>query len=752
MTEEKTHKTACPNCNTVYKLPDSFMGKVVSCKRCGAKFKATDGDSRKTYPLVGKLALKYGLITQEQLESALTFQTTTHSLPEQEISLDKILFAKGYITEEQLELLNLSQKYWQVSQLSNGFCTVAINKKMISPADAEAALKSQSAAFTQYRTIRRVSDILVETGKMTPEQKETVLAAQGRLGPTHAGHLKMEGENAVSGTEIPSKRITPAITESEKEKMQARSQAGFAQNGEFELIVSEDRLTAIIRPAGGRGVANSVSYVHELLAAGNITHGILPDPKIIAYMETDALEGKPLTVAHGTPPKPGTNATIRYHMDTGEKSDKTQTVGIIDYRDRGQLPHVNKGELLAEKIPAVPGEPGVDVYGAKLAPPKSLDQNLRNGAGTVLSVDGLRLTAETAGQPKITFGGRVSVLTELKIDGDLDFKTGHVDFDGNIIVTGCVQSGFRVKGHHLTANEIAEADIKVTGDITVAGGIIGATINSQGNIQAKYIKDAKISTYGNITVTKEIADSTIETSGSCIVGGGKIFASTISAKQGIQSKDIGTEMSPPCKLAIGVDAHIEQEIAGIKNAILKREEKRNQLKAKLGMLDVEEQNLHQKITQLAQVQDRSLVEKRSILAGLEKLKTTAPAGAVANAGKKIQELDQKAQSAEAELSVMFETQDQIEKQMQEIELERKHLKEELAELKEGKQSIIEWAKTRKAVAAVTVSGQIHAGTLISGVHTKTHLREMLSHVRIHEVKLTDPDAPVEWEIRLSPIK
>jgi hypothetical protein len=496
-----------------------------------------------------------------------------------------------------------------------------------------------------------------------------------------------------------------------------------------------------------------VSYIHELLSAEKIVYGIMPDHQILAYMETGALEGMPFTVARGTPPQPGKDAIIKYYFNTGENSGRTLAGGNFDYRDRGQLPHVNEGDLLAEKTPAIPGKPGLDVYGRNLAPPKSLDQTLRNGTGTILSVDGLKLTAETAGQPKITFGGKLSVLTELKIDGDLDFKTGHVNFDGNIIVSGCVQSGFRVDGHHLTANEIAGADIKVTGDILVTGGIIGAAINCQGSVAAKYIRDAKISAYGNITAVKEIADSTIETSGSCIVAGGKIVAATISAKQGIQAKDIGTEMSPPSRLAIGVDAHIEQELTGIKNAILKREENRNQLKAKLGMLDVEEQSLHQKITQLAQVQDRCLVEKRSLLENLEKLRAAAPANTVADTEKKIKELDQKAIAAEAELAGLFDKQDQTEKRMQEIELERKLLKEELEEFKEEKNAIIEWSKNQKSVAAITVSSQIHAGTQISGVHTKIHLKEMLSHVRIQEVKLSNPDAPTpEWEMRIAPFK
>lgn len=766
MTEEKTNKTACPNCNTVYKLPDGFTGKIVTCKRCGVKFKATEGKSGRTCPIVGKLALKYGLITQEQLASALAFKESSHSSAGKEIPLEKILFDKGYITDEQLELLNFSEKYWQIRQLSNGFCAIAINKKILTPADAEAALTIQSAAFTQFQTIRRVSDILVETGKITLDQKEALLIAQGRLGSARTDKGKTEGEKSPASTPKTGKAPHPADTvtapgkearaipetESKKENSEATARKRVSRDGAFELTVSADRLTAMIRPTGARETVYSVSHIHELLATEKITHGIVDEGTIIAYLKTGALEGNSLTVAHGTPPRPGTDATIIYHLHTGEKAEKTTPLGAIDYKDRGQLPHVNKGGLLAEKTPAVPGEPGMNVYGERLLPPKTTDPPLRNGAGTVLSADGLKLTAETAGQPKITFGGRLSVLTELKIDGDLDFRTGHVNFDGNIIVTGCVQSGFRVEGHHLTANEIAGATVKVTGDIKVTGGIIGADINCQGNIQAKYIRDARISSYGNITVLKEVADSTIETSGSCIVSGGKILASKISAKQGIQSRDIGTEMSAPSKLAIGVDAHIEQEIDGIRNVILKREERQRQLKTKLATMDVEEQTLHQRIAQLAQVQDRSLVEKRSLLAGIDTLKITNPDGAVSDIHKKIEELDQKAQAAETELVALFEKQDLTEKQMQEMELERKLLKEELEELKEEKRSILEWSKKQKSVAAVAVGGQIHAGTLISGVHTKIQLREMLNHVRIQEVKVTDPDAAVEWEMRISPLK
>lgn len=772
MTEEKTNKTACPNCNTIYKLPSAMMGKVVTCKRCGTKFKAEESAPHKTYPAIAKLALRYQLITQEQLDSALEHYETVASMPGKELPFEKILFEKGYIDGTQLELLSLSYKYWQVNQLSNGFCVIAINKKIITQADAETALKAQSVAFSQHRIVRRVSDILIEAAKITPQQRDIVLAAQGRLGPEHPSPEKSGADKAPAEAAMPvhpadsAKAVSPspaapsteketpepAGSPAEEERSPFQSHAAIPEGGEFEIFVPEDGLSAILRPTGGQGAANSLSYIHGLLEDEKIIHGIIPDNLILAYMESGALEGKPLTIAQGTPPKPGRDAVIKYYVETGDKKEKVALMGAIDYRDRGQLPHVNKGDLLAKKIPAVPGEPGTNVYGQNLLPPKVVDQPIRNGSGTLLSADGMTLTAETAGQPKITFGGRLSVVTELKIDGDVDFKTGHVSFDGNVVVTGCVQSGFRVEAHHLTANEISGAIIKATGDVKVAGGIISAQINSQGNIEAKYIRESKLSAYGNISAAKEIADSTIETSGSCVVASGRLFASSISAKQSIQAKDIGTETSAPCKLAIGVDAHIEQELDGLKKAISKREEKREQLKMKLGMLDVEQQTMHQKITQLAHVQDRSQVEMRTTRENLAKLKSTAPDIAVADAERKIKELEQKAMAAETELNSLFDRQEQVEKRMAEIEHERKQLKGELEEFKEEKQSIIEWSKQQKTVSAVAVSGQIHAGTFITGVYTKTRIRELLSRVRIQEVKLSDPDADNEWEMRISPIK
>ncbi|MDX9786602.1 MAG: FapA family protein [Desulfobacterales bacterium] len=745
MTDTKTAKTACPHCGTVYKLPERFISKAVLCKRCGQNFKAVSGESPKTYPIIGKLALKYGLIQQEQLEAALAYQAA-HASDENKIRLETVFLEKGYLSEQQLSLLHFAEKYWHASQLARGYCAVAVARKLITRKDADEALKAQSTAFSNMRTIRKISDILIESGKITAEQRDAVLAEQGRLGPAAASPLT-ETEEATPGSAAKADKATvdePAGRPETKEPPVGK--------GDFEVIVSQDLLTATLQPFGRKPATNTLEHIHRLLQARNITTGILSDSDIETYLKTDAPKGHSLIVARGTPPTPGTNAVLKYHFEAGKTAGKMIAGGKIDYRDHGEVPRVKKGDLLIEKTPITPGAPGINVHGASIPAPKPVDVKLRQGSGTKLSEDGLKLIALTNGQPKMTFGGRLCVLTELRIDGDVDLKTGHVDFDGNIVVTGCVQAGFRVHAHHLTAKEIMGAEIKATGNIKVTGGIIGAVINSQGNIEAKYIKSAQIASFGDISVLKEITDSTIETSGACRVANGKILASTISAKQGIFAQDIGTDVSTPCRLSAGVDAHIEQEIQGIQNAIARRQERHAQLRSKMAALDIEEQTLHQKITQLAQVQDRSMVARRDMQANLEKLKAAAQPEAVVEMEKKIQELAQKAKEAEETLTAQFDQQEKTEAQIAALETDMATLQEEIDELTTEKQSIRELSKTTKAIAVVSASGLIHVGTLITGLHTQLRLKETCHHARIQEVRTTDPDAANEWVMRLTPFK
>ena len=61
----------------------------------------------------------------------------------------------------------------------------------------------------------------------------------------------------------------------------------------------------------------------------------------------------------------------------------------------------------------------------------------------------------------------------------------------------------------------------------------------------QFINNSKLLCLGDVIIEKEIVDSDIECSGKCVVANGKLISSRITAKMGVQAKNIGTDMSEP---------------------------------------------------------------------------------------------------------------------------------------------------------------------------------------------------------------
>ena len=51
------------------------------------------------------------------------------------------------------------------------------------------------------------------------------------------------------------------------------------------------------------------------------------------------------------------------------------------------------------------------------------------------------------------------VHSELVIDGDVGYETGHIEFDGHIEIRGSVLDGFRVTGRSLKVGEINKSEV-----------------------------------------------------------------------------------------------------------------------------------------------------------------------------------------------------------------------------------------------------------------------------------------------------
>ncbi len=719
MSEEKQIIIVCPKCGTEYRVSSKIAQKKVVCKRCKETFTAGRRNSFQNRPShLGELAVKYNLITVQQLAEVLSEVKAGSG-----VSLESMFLEKKLLTLPQIETLKLTDRFWKTNYTSRRLGAMAVEKGMITEKDFHAALEKQAGLFKEAKKIRHVQDILFKDGILSEADKNTLVAAMNEsdMGPAK----EKESETAAAEEATTTDEI----------------------NRFYALVISEDKMSASLRLKTEQAPSIYPDTVRTFLKSNGILHGIIEDDELIARLSSPPDPGTPVLVAKGAPPEPGMDAKIKYHFTTDKKVGTMGAQGHIDFKDKGDVPFVRQGDLLLEKIPAIPGQPGIDVRGDVLTPATPVDVKLLFGSGVELSEDKLKVYAKTDGQPKLTLGGRLSVVSDLVINGDVDLKTGHIDFEGDIKITGTIQSGFNVKGANISAKEIMSAKVVASGNITTTGGIIGATIKAQGDVKAKYIKDTTLSTFGDVIVQKEVIDSYINTSGSCSLVRGKILSSEISAKQGIEVADIGSDLSSPCRLTVGVDDHIEAELEGLENAMGRRRERLEKMQEGMEALEEQQQWIHKKIADLAQIQDRSLVEQRSLKKELDDLPPDDKEKRQQLEGE-IAALGTRAHEAENTLGELFDQQDSVTQKVEEIQAQSEQVQDDILELEHESEAIRHWATSQKKAATIKVGGSAAQGTVIAGPHTRSVLKDTCRHITIREVKNTDPDSAVEYEIKI----
>ncbi len=514
----------------------------------------------------------------------------------------------------------------------------------------------------------------------------------------------------------------------------------------IEISFTEDNLRAMVTMKKYNSSLLTLDSLLEYLAANDIGFGIKDDGLISAWLSSEKISKKALVIAEGTPPQPSKDAKVKYLFETDfRQAGKVMSDGSIDFRDRGDIPFVRKDTLLCEKVLAVEGVEGTDVSGRPIPVAKPEDLVFDCGSGTRMSEDKRRIFADSDGQPSLDTMGKVSVFAELSIKGDVDYNTGNISFDGNIVVAGTVKEGFSIQGATLTAGQIEGAKIDLTGDLNVASGIIDAKlIDVQGTVQAKYVNNSAIKAFGDLIVQKEIIDSEIFLTGACINETGTVISSVIVAKMGMQLGQVGTDVSLPAKLKVGVDEHIEKQIAAVDENLQDNSEALEGLKQEMSKLESEDQELNIKISDHAYVQDRSQIEIRDVQKMLTALKTSGNIKEVNNTTEKIKKLNEKVELAEKDINKAFERQDKIVAEIDTKKEKIKTIEESNKTLVKKKKAIREYSKKSGLLSELSVNKKILPGTLIEAPNAVIKIKETTSKCKIIEIRHTDEDGGASY--------
>jgi len=667
-----------------------------------------------------RIALEKKMLTKEQLAKAFSLQKK-EKMAGKEIALDKIFFENRMLSSNIINDLHAVTKM----HMERKFGFFALKKGFATSQQVEQALKEQAREFKENQIYKKTGDILVAQGAITEEEREIIRIGMEKTAPVFPKETK---------------QIDGSIHHEETEQID-RSLYSITQ-----VLVSENRLEAHIQHKNNISIKITPEEILAALTRDKILFGVV-DLEEIAEAMNNSLDGeKSFLAARGRAAIPASDASIEYHFDANRL-----TVGIInedgnmDYRGRGSIPRVKSSDLLATKIPMKRGEPGIDVHNNLIPVIDPEDIQLKCGEGAELSQDGLKVYAKIDGQPNLAVDGTISVFAELIIDGDVDFNIGNIVFDGNVIVKGTIINGFTVKCGNLSAKEISGATILAMGDVIVSGGIFGADIKTEGDVKAKFIADSNIKSFRNVMVDKEVIGSKIRSSGSFVSERGRIVSSFISAKMGFKAKEIGTEVSSPCRINVGMDENVKKRIQALNYGI---DDKKKVLETVQKHYENESKNqeaIHLKITELAQVQERLISAKRSVIKEIRESEENGLTGDRVRMQANLLALEKRFETVDLQINNCFTDQEMLDEIIAQDLVTIEAIIAEIEVISGQKEVIMKWSKEEKGVPVIKVSGRILQGTKLFGSYSSLFLKETIQKVTIREIKQTDSDT---WQMMI----
>lgn len=258
-----------------------------------------------------------------------------------------------------------------------------------------------------------------------------------------------------------------------------------------DIEVSPDRMQAVIR------VFAEIQYawtLEDAPAARTLSPTARPDPDTVVrrlgiaelmaevgalgirqHLDVPAIvqalqqaNGQPAAFAFGRQPLPGRDAELELRFEESIENAFEEAGGSLDYRSHLRIPSVQPGDLLARVIPSEPGTPGYDVYGESIAAPPVRELDVRARQHVEEREPGVFVAAKS-GRPCITEGAvrYLDVSDAYVVQGDVNLKTGHIVFSGDVTIQG-----------NVTDNMIVES----LGNVYVSGGVYHSTITAAGSI------------------------------------------------------------------------------------------------------------------------------------------------------------------------------------------------------------------------------------------------------------------------------
>ncbi len=402
-----------------------------------------------------------------------------------------------------------------------------------------------------------------------------------------------------SGQDIFGRNVAAAI-ESRELHLQAGSHVTSTDAGEFHAarygyVAIEDGRLSILPPIrsdatsmnahwammGSQRSSLTVAMIQEWLVELDVNTGVKVD--VIEALVAKVGAGEHPTGRHliavGSSPVDGEDAHVEILVDMERSAGKEREDGSIDFREVNFTPNVRAGQRVAWRTSPTTGTPGWDLTGNA--------QPANNGKEQVLQAgENVRVVEESDQEEYYSLidgvlkqhGDELSVAERLTINGDVSYRTGNLDFGGEIFVNGSVLSGFSVKAAgDITVSGTLEpgATLQSGGDIAVGKGILGrkTKVKAEGNIRAQLVQEANLRAGNNIQVGNYIYHANVKAKGKVLVSrgkgrrGGSIMGGETWGMLGVEAHIVGTPSETPTTLVAGLSYEDAQLLDRLERSI-----------------------------------------------------------------------------------------------------------------------------------------------------------------------------------------
>lgn len=331
----------------------------------------------------------------------------------------------------------------------------------------------------------------------------------------------------------------------------------------------------------------------KLLKENKVVYGII-NQSIEDLVKLRAYQREVL-VAKGLKAVDGLEGRYEYKFNTNPSGKPMiRQDGTVDYQSAFAVQTVAQNDVIALYSPATFGTKGSTVTGKVLEPKRGKELLPLKGKGFQCLEDKRTYIASITG--KIEYqNNRIIITNMLEIKGNLDFNNGKIDFRGDVVIYGDVESASTIKsGGSVTINGNVEATTIIAAkDIILKKGMQGggkAVIKSGGSIFAKFIEGSHVEAKEDVQADV-IMNCSVMAGKDIMITGRKatIIGGNINAAGRIDVVVAGNDAQIKTKLSVGMDEEEKQRIVKIKLAFQVIDQKLKEIDKELGDIQIKQE-------------------------------------------------------------------------------------------------------------------------------------------------------------------